>query len=210
MIDQYDVQGNLIWSVPLSGKLAVHAMEADASGNVYIGGTYLETIYIGANDSLTNANGGLWENYFLISFGANGTMRYKRNLNLTYPQIQNISAIKVDQNSSVWFAMQLSLRHVFIKTDAIGNDVDSVHIDNSRLCESFSFDGAGNMFLAAGATRSKGTITLAAGTGTATVASGSVCVCTDTTANASVKCAVATTTLTATGTGTDVIAYMCW
>ncbi|MFN8164656.1 MAG: T9SS type A sorting domain-containing protein [Bacteroidia bacterium] len=147
MIDQYDVQGNLIWSVPLSGKLAVHAMEADASGNVYIGGTYLETIYIGANDSLTNANGGLWENYFLISFGANGTMRYKRNLNLTYPQIQNISAIKVDQNSSVWFAMQLSLRHVFIKTDAIGNDVDSVHIDNSRLCESFSFDGSGNMYI---------------------------------------------------------------
>ena len=70
-------------------------------------------------------------------------------------------------------------------------------------------DGAGNIKLDSGATRSRGTITLAAGTGTATVTSGAICVCTDTTSNVSVKCAVSATTLTATGTGTDVIAYHC-
>jgi hypothetical protein len=72
-----------------------------------------------------------------------------------------------------------------------------------------SVDGAGNLFLNASATRSKGTITLAAGTGTATVASGSICVCSDTTAVNAVRCAVASTTLTATGTGTDVVSYLC-
>jgi len=72
-----------------------------------------------------------------------------------------------------------------------------------------TLDGAGNLALAAGATRSKGTITLSGGTGTATVASGAVCVCTDTTAANAVKCAVSSTTLTATGTTTDVIAYHC-
>jgi hypothetical protein len=73
-----------------------------------------------------------------------------------------------------------------------------------------SLDGAGNLFLNASATRSKGTITLAAGTGTVTVASGSVCVCGNTSALNAVQCAVSSTTLTATGTGTDVIAYSCW
>ncbi len=72
-----------------------------------------------------------------------------------------------------------------------------------------SIDGAGNLSLAAGATRTKGTITLAAGTGTATVTSGCVPACSDTTAVAAVRCAVSGTTLTATGTGTDVISYLC-
>jgi hypothetical protein len=72
-----------------------------------------------------------------------------------------------------------------------------------------SVDGAGNLFLNASATRSKGTITLAAGTGTVTVASGSICVCGNTSALNMVQCNVSSTTLTATGTGTDVIAYHC-
>ncbi len=76
--------------------------------------------------------------------------------------------------------------------------------------ELMTLDGAGNLFLNASATRSKGTITLVAGTGTATVSSGCVPACVDTTANASVRCSVTTTTLTATGTGTDVIAYHCF
>jgi hypothetical protein len=70
-------------------------------------------------------------------------------------------------------------------------------------------DGAGNIKLDSGATRSRGSITLSAGSGTATVTSGALCVCSDSTANASVKCVVASTTLTATGTGTDVIVYHC-
>lgn len=87
---------------------------------------------------------------------------------------------------------------VEVRDNAAGTGVKLVDID-----------GAGNIKLDSGATRSRGTITLAAGTGTATVTSGAICVCTDTTANASVKCAVSATTLTATGTGTDVIAYHC-
>jgi hypothetical protein len=73
----------------------------------------------------------------------------------------------------------------------------------------WTMDTTGNLLGVAGATKTRGTITLAAGTGTATVNSGAICVCVDSTANASVKCAVATTTLTATGTGTDVITYLC-
>jgi hypothetical protein len=101
---------------------------------------------------------------------------------------------------------------VYGRTDDVAaGTMHSKWIDNYSASgvELMTLDGAGNLFLNASATRTKGTITLAAGTGTATVASGSICVCTDTTANASVRCAVATTTLTATGTGTDVIAYHC-
>lgn len=97
-----------------------------------------------------------------------------------------------------------------VTSDRAAGTVVTRFVDGSGGANTLAtLDGAGNLSLAAGATRSKGTITLAAGTGTATVTSGCVPSCVDTTAVAAVRCVVATTTLTATGTGTDVIAYLC-
>lgn len=80
----------------------------------------------------------------------------------------------------------------------------SFNVNNSNV----GFINSTGLKLAAGLTRSRGTITLSTGTGTATVNSGAVCVCSSTTANAA-YCSVSSTTLTATGTGTDVVSYIC-
>lgn len=81
---------------------------------------------------------------------------------------------------------------------------------NSAAADVMDIDSAGNILLAAGATKSRGSIALSVGTGTATVRSGAVCVCSETTdATKTLKCAVSGTTLTATGNGSDVINYIC-
>ena len=121
-------------------------------------------------------------------------------------------SLAVVQNKVGFFAQggaaSIIIGHV--QTDVAAGTTLVDFRDGSNFANSVAtIDGAGNLFLNASATRSKGTIALSGGTNTVTVASGSVCVCTDTTAINAVQCSVSSTTLTINGTGTDTIAYHC-
>lgn len=99
-----------------------------------------------------------------------------------------------------------------LRTDDVAAGTAAWEVRDNALAtgaQLFTVDGAGNIFLNASATRSKGSITLAAGTGTATVVAASICTCADTTAANACRVSLSGTTLTITGTGTDVVNYHC-
>lgn len=127
------------------------------------------------------------------------------------PRFYNASVADADYaNKMATVATSKTISEIWNNDAAAGTTVWEVRDNASATgAQLLSVDGAGNLFVNAAGTRTKGTITLAAGTGTATVASGSICVCSDTTAINAVQCSVTTTTLTANGAGTDVIAYHC-
>lgn len=147
-IDCYDTSGALIWSLPMGQKLLVKSIAADATGNVFISGAYMETLHLGGTDSLVNTGSGFTTNLFLISLDASGILRWKRNVTLSSADAFNISALAIDPQENCWYALEYFDSTSIKKLDVNGNDMQSYLIMGTRMLGSFSFDPAGNMFIA--------------------------------------------------------------
>jgi hypothetical protein len=154
-IDCYDAAGMLLWSFPIGQKVVVRSITADASGNVYAGGTYMETLQLGT-DSLLNTGFGFDTDLFLFSLDATGTLRWKRNVSLLHADAFELADLETDPQENCWYALQYFDSSSIRRLDVIGNDVQSYPVLGTRTLNSFSFDPAGNIYLAG----SSGSITL--------------------------------------------------
>jgi len=150
-IDCHDTSGVQLWSFPLGQKANIHCISADASGNVYVGGVFMETLHLTPNDSLENTGSNFDTNLFLLSLDASGNLRWKRNLSLTHADAFNISCLDIDPQSNCWYALEFFDSCTIKRLDATGQDVQSHIIMGTRTLGSFSFDPNGNMFLAGSA-----------------------------------------------------------
>ncbi len=163
-IEVRDPQNNLQVSYPLSGKVIVQSIAADATGNMYVGGKFLSTLHLGIDDSLVN-QGNVADtfnvNTFLIKINANGFLVWKRNMESTHPGLQNIDDIRVDPMQHPWFAYSewMTGGHIQQLDGSNGNDVMlPLTITGVNGVTSFDFDPQGNIFLAGSA--SSGTVTI--------------------------------------------------
>lgn len=147
-VDRYDTSGALVWSFPMGPKVAVESITADATGNVYISGGYMETLSLNGSDSLVNTGVGLNTNLFLLSLDAQGVLRWKRNVTLTHADAFSIPALTIDPQNNCWYGCVFFDSTTIQKLDAAGNDLQSHLIHGTRTLGNFSFDPAGNMFLA--------------------------------------------------------------
>lgn len=147
-IDCYDTSGTMNWSFALGPKAIVRTIIADAAGNVFIAGSFMETFHVGANDSLTNTGSGFDTNLFLVSIDVAGNLRWKRNVTLSHPDAFNLSAFAIDPMENCWYGLEYFDSISVKRLDVNGNDAQSYVVLGTRTLGSFSFDPAGNMFLA--------------------------------------------------------------
>ncbi|MEO6167339.1 MAG: hypothetical protein ABIO46_06420 [Chitinophagales bacterium] len=75
-------------------------MVADETGNLFIGGSYLEMLLINGSDSLLNTGNGYDINTFL--FNADGKLAWKRNVTLQHPGYMHIDVMTLDVLDNLW------------------------------------------------------------------------------------------------------------
>lgn len=147
-IDCYDLSGSLMWSFPIGDSLMVEAIISDAAENVIVGGAYMETMHLGAADSMLNTGLGLFNvNLFLFSLDASGNLIWKRNVTLTHPVAQELSALGIDHQGSCWYGLNYFDSVTVKKLDPNGMDMQSHLINGTRSMNSFSFDPMGNLYI---------------------------------------------------------------
>ena len=152
VIEARDTAGSLEFSYPLSGKVQVQAMAADNAGNVYVGGTFMETMYHGVSDSLAHVGAvgdTLDVNAFLIKLDANGSLVWARNVEPLQPDLDNIADIRIDAQQNPWYAYNDFFNgHIQKLNAATGADIEFTRvISGVRGISSFDFDPQNNIFL---------------------------------------------------------------
>lgn len=150
-IDCIDTSGALLWSYPVGPKLSVSDITADDIGNVYVCGSYMETLILNGSDSLENTGSGFNTNLFLFSLDNTGNLRWKRNVTLTQVDAFEIPALAVDPQGNCWCGLAYFDSTSIMKLDGIGNDILSHSIHGTRTIGNFSFDPSGNLFVAGSA-----------------------------------------------------------
>ncbi len=149
-LDNLDSTGALLWRVMLNGKVKVAALALDGAENIYLGGDYMETLYINGSDSIQNTGSGLNKNYFLMSFSPQGVLRWKKNLSQTNSDIYDLTTMAKDANGLVWYVLQrfMSFEHQITQLDSNGDELTMYTTSTTRLCNSISFDANNNLYLA--------------------------------------------------------------
>ena len=150
-IDCYDTAGSLLWTFPMGQKLCVRNITADASGNVFVAGIFMETLHLNSTDSLLNTGTGFDTNVYLFSLDNTGSLRWKRNMALSHADGFNISCLAIDPQDNCWYGLEYFDSTTITKLDTSGNDLQSHLITGTRTLGSFSFDPSGNIYLAGSA-----------------------------------------------------------
>ncbi|MBK9733317.1 MAG: T9SS type A sorting domain-containing protein [Chitinophagaceae bacterium] len=146
-VDCYSDAGDLQWSIQLGNKVVVSEIMADVNENVYVGGSFMETMSINGVDSLVNTGNNFNTNAFLLCFNTNGMLVWKRNISLQHDSYTNIAAITVDQQDQIWYGASDFLSAEVFKLDASGNELLSYELTNAKTLGGMSFDADGNLFL---------------------------------------------------------------
>jgi len=144
----FNSAGNLQWSFPFGEKVLIGPMCSDASGNVYVSGSYMETFHISATDSLENTGTGFNTNTFILSFNSSGTLLWKRNITLTHSEFYRIDAMNIDQLGNAWYGSSDFFSTSILRLNSSGADVQTIQATGSKTLGGFSFDPAGNLFIA--------------------------------------------------------------
>ena len=97
-VTKYDSSGDVRWAKYFGGNNgnAVTGISADASGNVYVTGYYLDTILIG-NHTLVSAGP---QNIFIAGFDSSGTVSWAESAGGTY--VDQANAISADASGNCY------------------------------------------------------------------------------------------------------------
>ncbi|HYV92737.1 MAG TPA: T9SS type A sorting domain-containing protein [Chitinophagales bacterium] len=152
-IDCYNSIGELQWSFSLGNRSVINRTVADNDGNLFVGGSYMETLSINETDSLTNTGSGYNINVFLLCINSFGEVVWKRNVTLTHPDYYGIAALTIDQDNNFWFGATDFFSTEIFKVDGQGDDVISYQLPGAKTLGGLSFDSHGNLY-ASGATGS--------------------------------------------------------
>ena len=151
MIESHDPDGSLNISVPLFGRVHVNAIAADAAGNVYVGGSFMETMLM-STDSMPNV-GNVADSFningFLFKLDTNSQVIWSRNLELTHPDLETIADLRIDPQGNAWYAWNEWDAAHLVKLDANGNDSGApIDITGTVGISSFDFDPQGGVYIA--------------------------------------------------------------
>ena len=155
-VKKYDPMGNLMFIKILSGKIVIDGLQADQSGNIYLSGSFMDTLKIDTVNFIFNTGSGFNQNNFIIKLSPNGDFIWKKNIDVLYPSINILDAIKIKGN--FLYAGMLNFNQGLIKKfDLNGNEMMSIVQNPVRNISSIDVDAQGNIY--AGGACSNGNIT---------------------------------------------------
>ncbi|MDQ3021870.1 MAG: hypothetical protein M3R36_15055 [Bacteroidota bacterium] len=126
-------------------KLLIEGLQTDLSGNIYLSGTFMDTIRIDSVNYILNTGSGFNTNCFLIKLTQNGEFVWKKNIDVVYPSASKLDAIKIKDNNL--FAGLLNFNEGYIKKFDL-NSTELMSITQSPVgsISGIDVDGQGNIY----------------------------------------------------------------
>jgi len=144
-VRKYDPQGNLIFVKILYGKIIIGGMQTDQAGNIYLSGSFMDTLIIDTLNIILNTGSGLNTNNYMIKLSPDGDFVWKKNINVSYPSISTLDRIKIKGN--YMYAGLLNFDQGLIKKfDLNGNELMSITQSRVRNISSIDVDAEGNIY----------------------------------------------------------------
>jgi hypothetical protein len=151
IIDCFTSSGNLKWSFSLSDSVYISDILSDPSGNILIGGKFMQTMRLGAVDSLENTGTSFDENVFLACLDSSGNLLWKKNVSPDFPLYTTLSTLAIDRMGFFWIALQDFQTSLLVKIDSTGQAIQTITVTGTRSLSSISFDQQNNMFFSGSA-----------------------------------------------------------
>ncbi len=151
-VESRDTTGLVLWQYEFGSRATLQRITTDLNGNIYIGGVFEQTLYLGPSDSLEFITGTFnFLNTFIVKLDSGGNLVWKRNITGTWPNYEGIEALAVDASGYCWYAMSDFFIAKIIRMDASGIDQDIHTIDNGKRIGNISFDPWNGMYVSGSA-----------------------------------------------------------
>ena len=143
----YDAAGNLQWSRSWPGNTRVTQLRVGASGNIFVTGTFLDSLRLGPQHLLQTSGPNSHEAY-LACLDATGQVLWVKNLSQLYGNVMKNDGMALDGRDNVYVAYTVGIsNNSFIrKFDAAGNPVQVIAQTGVPTIFSLDVDARGNIF----------------------------------------------------------------
>lgn len=146
---KYNSAGSEILSKIMTGKATIKGVETDVNNNIYIYGSFMDTLRIDSLNFILNNGTGFNVNDFLIKFNSSGGVVWKKNISIIYGNNSAITALKVKSSYILAGIFDYSFQAFVKKMDMNGNELLNCSIIPARTISGLDADLSGNI-LAAG------------------------------------------------------------
>jgi len=144
-IKKFDPSGTLLINKILYGKIIIDNLQSDRFGNIYVSGSFLDTLKIDSINYILNTGTGFNLNYYIIKLNHNGSFSWKKNVNVLYPSNPGLDAIKVKGNY-LFAGILNSLTGYIKKFDLNGIEMMSISQSPMRAISGIDVDHQGNIY----------------------------------------------------------------
>ncbi|MBI4929666.1 MAG: hypothetical protein HY841_02810, partial [Bacteroidetes bacterium] len=164
-IVKYDANGNVLWAKSAGGNNpdCPASVSSDASGNVYVAGTFRSSSITFGSTTLTNTNSG-WAEIFIVKYDASGNALWAKSASgitgdyatsVSCDAFGNVYMAGYSYSSSITFA-SITLPHInasdifIVKYDTLGNVLWAQRAGgggNNDAAWSMVVDNSGNIYL---------------------------------------------------------------
>ncbi|MBK8552592.1 MAG: hypothetical protein IPL53_16595 [Ignavibacteria bacterium] len=144
-LKKFSSSGLLLFNKTFFGKLTIDDIQTDINGNIYISGSFMDTLQIDPENFLLNTGSGLNVNYFLIKISQNGDFVWKKNINADFPGNFSLEVVKIKGKNL--FAGILNLTEGYIKKyDLDGYEQLTISQSPVRGISGIDVDESGNIY----------------------------------------------------------------
>lgn len=147
ILEKRDSAGAFEWNFSMSNKSAPHRLASDTSGNIYVCGYFMDTLDLNGTDQLFETSQLTGYNIFLLKLDPGGNVVWKRNISAVHSQT-SVEDIQTDPSGNLWYTLNNFGTSALFKTDAAGDDTDSLLLQGTLILSSFSFDPWGAIYIA--------------------------------------------------------------
>lgn len=148
LLKKYNNSGIQLMSKLLTGKARISGIETDGVDNIYIYGTFMDTLTIEPGNTLLNTGSGFNVNTFFIKLNSTGAFVWKKNISAIYGNLAVLSRIRV-KNNFIIAGIDLSFQSSMIKKfDLNGNETQSIQQLSTKVLSAVDADVNGNIYAA--------------------------------------------------------------
>lgn len=128
----------------LSGKVTVTMLSTDRRGNIYLAGSFMDTLRIDPVSYILNTGAGFNLNYFILKLNSDGSFVWSKNISVLYGQFSVIQALNVIGNHLYAGILDFTSGGIR-KFDLDGNEISNIVQNPVRIISSIIGDNYGNI-----------------------------------------------------------------